>query len=169
MRGVFRFGGSKKRRPGRYLITEKGVRKIAKDEPVSTNETIHFSVRVLLGTRSRTCPALANYKTNIVNNEVIWRLSRKNGNETRTTLREETFTQVEEDLLRQCLNADKLKSDDIAWNGVPDQVREKGKAKDASISMPLGAILHALLAEARDPKTLFPSELNKPVTHVTDL
>ena len=157
------------RRPKRYLITEEGARKIPKDAPVSTNETIHFTVRVLLGTHLRTCPSLAKYRTSIDNNVVTWRLTRKNGNETRTCLREETFTPQEEGLLMQWLNADQAENDNTSLRDVLDQVTETGKAKDTFVNIALGDILRQSLAEAREPKILFPPDLNKPATPVTQL
>ena len=85
-------------------MNNEGLYKNNKDAPYATEETIHFSVRVLLGTGLRSCPALKKYGTVLQTSaasakSVEWRLYRRDGTPTAIRLPEETFSPLERELL----------------------------------------------------------------------
>jgi hypothetical protein len=61
-------------------MNTRGLYRNPKDTPVATNETMHWTVRVLLGTGLRECTALKKYAAEIEDDVgVKWNLySRKN-------------------------------------------------------------------------------------------
>ncbi|CZR67961.1 uncharacterized protein PAC_17860 [Phialocephala subalpina] len=106
-RGVFLFAGSQARKPCQYLMSEKGLLRNSKSNPTPTNETIHFTVRILLGTGRRTCAAMKKYHTSIVDKRVSWHLRTKRGRGTGICLAEDGFGDQERRLLRLWMDAEK--------------------------------------------------------------
>ena len=60
MKGVYILGGSRPRKPHQTLVKESGLEVNPKDDPEPTNETIHFSVRVLLSSSPWRCELSGN-------------------------------------------------------------------------------------------------------------
>lgn len=111
MRGLFLLGGSLPRKPGQYLMNNQGPYRTAKTVPVATGETIHFSVRVLLGTGLRLCPTLSKYSTKIEQldgeTKVRWHLHSKSVSHTKIDLPEEHFSDSERRLLESWMTGER--------------------------------------------------------------
>lgn len=86
--------------------------------PVATGETMHFSVRVLLGTGLRSCPALRKYGTKIEQLDgktgVKWHLHHKTGMPTKIDLPEEHFSDSERQLLETWMKKERRESGKIS-------------------------------------------------------
>lgn len=106
MKGVYILGGSRLRKPHQTLVKESGSEVNSKDHPEPTNETIHFSVRVLLSSSLWRCEALTKYRLINADSTVIWKLLHKNGKETKIQLPEETLGPTERDLLTGWMQAE---------------------------------------------------------------
>jgi hypothetical protein len=84
-----------------------GLYRNSKAEPVATNETVHWTVRVLLGTGLRECAALKKYATKIENGtSVIWRLYSRKNVQTAIQLPEDEFSPLESELLVSWMKAE---------------------------------------------------------------
>ena len=118
MRGLFLLGGSLPRKPGQYLMNNKGPYRTSKTVPVATGETIHFSVRVLLGTGLRSCPTLRKYSTEIEQLEgetkVRWHLHSKTESRAKIELPEEYFSDYESQLLESWIEEERGRSGKIS-------------------------------------------------------
>lgn len=82
-------------------LEEKGEEKRLQD----LEEKIHFTVRVMLGTRNETCAALNKYEATVDDSTASWRLYHKDGTPTGIRLREEAFNEVESRLLKRWIEA----------------------------------------------------------------
>ena len=117
MRGLFLLGGSLPRKPGQYLMNNQGPYRTSKTVPVATGETIHFSVRVLLGTGLRSCPTLSKYSTKIEQLDgettVGWHLHSKSVSHTKIDLPEEPFSDFERRLLESWMGGERRRSSKV--------------------------------------------------------
>jgi hypothetical protein len=84
-----------------------GPRRNPKANPVPTEETVHWTVRVLLGIGLRECAALKKYATRIENGtSAIWSLYSRKNVETAIRLPEDKFSGLEGDLLESWIQAE---------------------------------------------------------------
>ena len=108
-RGVFVLGGSRPRKPCQYLMNENGLAINPKAKPEPTNETIHYTVRVLLASGLWECRALTKYKMTIENSTVNWTLLHKDKRETKIHLSEDPYCEEEQNLLENWMRAENEK------------------------------------------------------------
>jgi len=82
-------------------MNARGLYRNSKDYPVPTKETMHWTVRVLLGLHLRECPALHKYSTKLEGeSRIIWTLHiSRQKRETAIKLYEDEFSKLEHDLL----------------------------------------------------------------------
>ncbi|KAL8787477.1 MAG: hypothetical protein Q9195_007769 [Heterodermia aff. obscurata] len=108
MSGIFLLGGSRPRKPCQYLMCEKGLVRNPKDKPEVTQETIHFTVRILLETTLWTCSALKKYSRKESADELPkWTLKDKNRKETKIQLSEEPICETQFSILNEWMQAQK--------------------------------------------------------------
>jgi hypothetical protein len=153
MRGPFVLGGARARKPRQYLMNDKGLSRNEKSNPVETNETIHFSVRVLLGAGLRTCSALQKYATIISDSRVTWELLHTDGKETSIQLREEEFGLAEHTLLENWMRQENEMRCKHSLLVVKLMLTLVARRRIGAEAMPegLSGILLHLLPEANNP------------------
>ncbi|KAE8440705.1 hypothetical protein EG329_006791 [Mollisiaceae sp. DMI_Dod_QoI] len=170
MQGPFVLAGAKSRKPGQYLMNTSGLHKNPKSNPARTDETIHWTVRVLLGQGLRKCPALKKYATSIDNNmKLTWNLYSKKGAPTAIQLDEAEFSDLERDLLSSWMEAE-INAQDGA-SGPSRQANFSYKIANKQFDRLLSSspiemrslsnILNPLLDEARRPTILYHSTTNR--------
>ena len=108
-RGVFVLGGSRPRKPCQCLMSEEGLDINPKYNPVPTNETIHYTVRVLLASGLWECGALTKYEMTTENSTVNWTLLHKDKRKTEIHLSEDPYCIEEQDLLENWMKAENEK------------------------------------------------------------
>lgn len=85
----------------------RGLYRNSKAMPVSTKETVHWTVRVLLGKGLRECAALKKYATKVENDtSVIWSLCSRKNDPTTIRLPEDEFSPLEHKLLKFWMQAE---------------------------------------------------------------
>ena len=98
-------------------MSENGLNRNPKDKPKRTNESIHSSVRILLGTTLWDCEALKKYDrvSTTDPSSIIWRLLHKDGKATRIQLPEESFCDSQRRILYNWMKAQKEEMH--SWEG----------------------------------------------------
>ncbi|KAF2817752.1 uncharacterized protein BDZ99DRAFT_374890 [Mytilinidion resinicola] len=153
--GPFLLGGTKSRKPGQYLMNTHGLYRNPKTVPISTNETIHWTVRVLLGLGLRECPALRKYSTKLQNGTgIVWTLHSKGNVPRAVELREDEFCALEKDLLESWMKAEGYEQHAGANSGV-----SLGLFSEAKKYMSLSEILIPWLGETQKPTVHFPARV----------
>ena len=90
-------------------MDEDGLKPNKKDAPVPTNETIHYTVRVLLASSFWECRALTKFQITPGNPTDTWTLLHKNTKETKIHLSEDPYCQEERELLENWMKVENKK------------------------------------------------------------
>lgn len=157
------------RKPGQVLMNTHGLYKHSKDTKISTNETIHWSVRVLCGLGLRECPALRKYYTEFHDDtDVIWRLNSKQILPLAVQLREGEFREREKDLLKSWMASEGyapklgtvsgISANINASLGVSLEIAKGPGTMESNVYRTLSDILMPLLGETQVPTIRFPVE-----------
>ena len=144
MRGIYRFAGCRNRSPGRRSTIKAGSQAFERSTGFVKHETIHFTVRVLLGKGfAIPCEALKEGEASIRDGKAEWRFpaSNKKAHNRARTLAEDNATDFELKLL-----------DEWTTKGVLKQLREPTVLPDGgNQDWSLAPALRDSLKEARNP------------------
>jgi hypothetical protein len=143
LKGIFQLGGSKKRRPGQYLWNDHGMYRVRKTGGDICNETMHFTVRALVG--KGFAPVSRALKDAIPiftpDSKVIWNFPIGDQNQT-LPIPEDSASDYELDLLASWLQCEPT---------MTEHDRNVLRDETSTWDLPFARELRPLLVEARKP------------------